>query len=151
MPISIRSFRVAHVPTDGLLGVKQHKIDHDLLGFERLAVAVGKRCHRRRNRRGNLGRGIRAQIGARISGWLRRGVVRGHLPRIHFDHRMQLPTEARHRVDAPLVADQARDVAVVPAHEQRALPGLGDNPVPGAAAFVAGIAHTLECDGLGRR
>ena len=62
---------------------------------------------------------------------------------------MQLPTEARHRVDAPLVADEARDVAIGPAHEQRALAGLGDNAVPGAAAFIAGIAHTLERNRLG--
>ena len=64
-------------------------------------------------------------------------MVRRHLPRIHLDHRMQLAAEARHRVDASLVADQAGDVAVGPAHEKRAFAGLRDDAVPRAAAFVA--------------
>src|SRR5438045_9782747 len=62
---------------------------------------------------------------------------------------MQLAAEARNRVDAPLVADEPGDVAVVPPHEKGSLAGLRDDAVPRAAVLVAGISDTLERDVLG--
>ena len=99
---------------------------------------------------GNLGRRIGTQVGAGIRGRFRRGVVRRHLPRIHFHHRVQLPAEAGDRVDASLVANEPGDVAVIPAHQKRAFAGLGNNTVPGTAALVAGVSDPLKRDGLGR-
>src|SRR5262245_12280377 len=132
-----------------LLGVEEHDINHDLLSLQGLAVGIGERLHRRRDREpSRLGRSVGPQFSARVRGWLWRTVIWGHLSRISFDHSMQPIAETLYRIDAALVTDEARDMSVIPPHEKRAFAGFRDNAVPCAAALVRGVSYALECDAL---
>ena len=61
----------------------------------------------------------------------------------------RLAAQALNRVDAPLEADEAGDVPVIPTHEKGTFAGLRDDAIPRAAALVGGMSDTLERDVLG--